>query len=166
MCRLICTFVVHIWLKQVFSWRGSYYNDPKIWTTLFYHREMCQKESDRMATVSSLIWVNSVCPNLSVPEQNRIIAVHLIQTVSKLFNLKESICDWMKYYKQNWLRKVNLDKFRKRNHTLKQDHCNIGLWKWVIVTAVFFWGRMTLPRVTFFLTICAYYTIEICFLSV
>ena len=29
-CRLICTFVVHIWLKQVFSWPGSY-NKP------FYH---------------------------------------------------------------------------------------------------------------------------------
>ena len=23
MCRLICTFIVHIWLKQVFSWHGS-----------------------------------------------------------------------------------------------------------------------------------------------
>ena len=23
---LICTFVVHIWLKQVFSWRGSFYD--------------------------------------------------------------------------------------------------------------------------------------------
>ena len=26
MRRLICVFVVHIWQKQVFSWRGSYHN--------------------------------------------------------------------------------------------------------------------------------------------
>ena len=25
MCRLICAFVVRIWLKQVFSWRGPFY---------------------------------------------------------------------------------------------------------------------------------------------
>ena len=24
MCRLICAYVVHIWQKKVFSWRGSY----------------------------------------------------------------------------------------------------------------------------------------------
>ena len=34
MCRLICAFVVHIWQKQVFSWRGSYVSNSDV--THFY----------------------------------------------------------------------------------------------------------------------------------
>ena len=39
MRRLICTFVVCIWLKQVFSWRGSYKTDYKssFWFILITH---------------------------------------------------------------------------------------------------------------------------------
>ena len=60
--RLICTFVVRIWQKQVFSWQGSFFmhtgwlylkspenwdtcrsNNPKIWKKWVYHTKMCPK---------------------------------------------------------------------------------------------------------------------------
>ena len=77
MRRLICTFVVRIWQKQVFSWRGSYLvktyckkfenfrhlkygcNYPKIWTIWFYHRIIHPKDADRMT--------NSVEPDQNAP---------------------------------------------------------------------------------------------------
>ena len=35
MRRLVCAFVVHIWHKQIFSWRGSYYgHDRLLWLIL------------------------------------------------------------------------------------------------------------------------------------
>ena len=40
MCRLICAFVVRIWQKQVFSWRGSY--------LMTYYDDIIQRDDDNV----------------------------------------------------------------------------------------------------------------------
>ena len=41
MRRLICTFVVHIWHKQVFSWSGPFYlQQPRLWALLIRRQDI------------------------------------------------------------------------------------------------------------------------------
>ena len=59
--------------------QGTCSSYPKIWTVSFSDRVMCQKDADRMETVktlirSSLIWVYTVCLDLSI-QKLRIITV-------------------------------------------------------------------------------------------
>ena len=92
MRRLICTFVVRIWQKQVFSWRGSHIviKIAKIQIiqtqknaviilkfeqggfTIDNVSKRCRRNSKQCRPLSdcslriSLIWVYTVCPDLSV----------------------------------------------------------------------------------------------------
>ena len=60
MGRLICTFVVRIWLKQVFSWRGSYINTY----TNMYTR--CLKKHNTSIFLNNLCNFQSSISNLQV----------------------------------------------------------------------------------------------------
>ena len=55
----------------------DFFNNPQIWTMLFYYRVLCPKDTDGMAysvdLINSLIWVcrlRTFCSDLSVPKLN------------------------------------------------------------------------------------------------
>ena len=62
MCRLICTFVVRIWHKQVFSWGGSF---DAVWSkvpTITMLSTLIQKSHyNDYAVVPSNIWIMKEC---------------------------------------------------------------------------------------------------------
>ena len=74
-------------------------NDSKIWTMWLYHRVMSPNDADRMANSvdpdqtaprSSLIWVCTVCPGISI-RKLRIITVTLFCLDSRIVFLPDSV---------------------------------------------------------------------------
>ena len=71
-------------IKNLITWK-NYSKYPKIWLIWIFHRVMCPKDADGIANSidpeeqsdqrSSLIWVYTVCSDLSVQKLTRIIMV-------------------------------------------------------------------------------------------
>ena len=90
--------------KNAVTWKICC-NHPKIWTRWLYPRVMrskMQTEWQRVSTLISLIWVYTVCTDLSVWK------LRIITVLSKLLH-------WKNLYTTSCIFKVNLPRFHVRD---------------------------------------------------